>query len=245
MEIGTAADQPIKNNNHDWEALLNKAQIDQGEMAGDELMIQLSQNEVLIEAALKKDKESRIPSFQFADSSQKEQFSNRFLMLKNGVEKMREKHPKMASMMENLYEKIAKLKKDLMDGKGINDSQTNPIKLAIKKLMGKFGEMIGVKFAEIKLIKLQSHSEFFKIALELLKFMESKNAVVDNEKLTKLFGLAKTFLDSSVISEAKQQLRRRKRVDPAVIGVEILGIFSCLLFLSIIVYHVYKGCTKP
>ncbi|KAL3112192.1 hypothetical protein niasHT_012161 [Heterodera trifolii] len=156
MEIGTAADQPIKNNNHDWKALLDKAQIDQGEMAEDELMTQLSQNEVLIEAALKKGNEIRIPSIQFADSSQNEQFSNRFLMLKNGVEKMREKHPEMASMVENLHEEIAKLKKDLMDGKGINYSQINPIKLAIKKLMGKFGEMIGVKFAEIKLIKQSS-----------------------------------------------------------------------------------------
>uniref|UniRef100_A0A914HXH2 LAGLIDADG homing endonuclease n=1 Tax=Globodera rostochiensis TaxID=31243 RepID=A0A914HXH2_GLORO len=72
---------------------------------------------------------------------------------------------------------------------------------------------VGVNLSEIKPSKFKNRFELFKLMLQLFKYTNEKNHLMEKE-MTKLFGFAKSFLQessNSILNANKTKQRRHKR----------------------------------
>ncbi|KAI3408176.1 hypothetical protein GPALN_012024 [Globodera pallida] len=161
----------------------------------------------------------------------------RYLMVKNGIAKLRENDMQLASMVEHLRVNSAELKKDIMSNEPISENRISVIKSSISDTIDKMATKIGVNLSEIKPSKFKNRIELFKSMLQLFKYTNEKNHLMEKE-MAKLFGFAKSFLESSnsILNANKTKQRRHKR-ELATVIVMVIGVICVVIFLILILYN--------
>uniref|UniRef100_A0A183CEK2 Uncharacterized protein n=1 Tax=Globodera pallida TaxID=36090 RepID=A0A183CEK2_GLOPA len=85
--------------------------------------------------------------------------------------------------------------------------------------------------------KFKNRIELFKSMLQLFKYTNEKNHLMEKE-MAKLFGFAKSFLESSnSILNANKTKQRRHKKELATVIVMVIGVICVVIFLILILYN--------
>uniref|UniRef100_A0A914HTT8 Uncharacterized protein n=1 Tax=Globodera rostochiensis TaxID=31243 RepID=A0A914HTT8_GLORO len=159
----------------------------------EELICELSHNDVIIDAVL-------MPPAQEMHSP--DQSGKPSAKINDEVDTMaveqvkQQKNNKLPVIKMTKFQKLFKKVKNCWSAIQC-ENRISVIKLSIANVIDKMASKVGVNLSEIKPSKFKNRFELFKSMLQLFKYTNEKNHLMEKEMVVKIFGFAKSILEST------------------------------------------------